>query len=116
MTLINVATEEYDKFLEKQNSFLLEKMKGSNFDEASYVSGMTHTYDSSIGRPFLSTSEKNMLNKQLETEKNNFQRSIADLKAQYDLTTQHRQSLEEKLYLLEADRLKFLTYSYMILF
>ena len=72
MTLINVATEEYDKFLEKQNSFLLDKMKASNFDETSYVSGMTHTYDSSIGRPFLSTSEKNMLNKQVSFHQAHF--------------------------------------------
>lgn len=40
----------------------------------------------------------------MDTVKVNYQRSIVELKNQYDLTVQHRQSLEEKLYLLEADR------------
>ena len=40
----------------------------------------------------------------METERLNYAESIAELKNQYDLTVQHRQSLEEKLYLLEADR------------
>ena len=35
-------------------------------------------------------------------------KSIEDLKNQYDLTFQHRQGLEEKLYLMELDKLEFL--------
>lgn len=103
-TLINIATEEYDTFMEKQNDFLLQKMKTSELLEESYTNSFNKFGDSNLDKPFLSTMEKSMLQKQMETERVNYQESIADLKNQYDLTVQHRQSLEEKLYLLEADR------------
>lgn len=40
----------------------------------------------------------------MEAEKLNYQKSISDLKNQYELIVQHRQALEEKLSLLEQDR------------
>ena len=105
-TLINIATEEYDMFLEKQNEFLMQKMRNTDCFEESYTSSFNNMsrQDSRMERPFLSNQERNMLNKQMEVEKLNFQKSIIDLKSQLELTVQHRQSLEEKLYLLEADR------------
>jgi hypothetical protein len=43
----------------------------------------------------------------MEAEKINYKKSISDLKNQYDLIVQHRQALEEKLSLIEQDRLNF---------
>ncbi len=99
-----MATEEYDTFLEKQNQFLLEKFKASTLYEESYTSSFNTISKDGISYPFLNPSERNALNQQLNQVKVNYQRSIVELKNQHELTVQHRQSLEEKLYLLEADR------------
>ena len=64
-TLINVATEEYDTFLEKQNDFLLQKMKTSELMEESYVNSFNNLSSSQIEKPFLSSMEKSMLSKQV---------------------------------------------------
>ena len=41
----------------------------------------------------------------MEAEKTNYKKSIYELKEEYEMIVQHRLGLEEKLYILEADRL-----------
>ena len=68
VTLINIATEEYDMFLEKQNEYLLEKFKNSEFNDESYTSSFNNmSKNGDTARTFLTYSEKNMLNKQVNT-------------------------------------------------
>lgn len=65
VTLINIATEEYDTFLEKQNEYLVEKFKTSEFNDESYTSSFNMSKNVDTARTFLTYSEKNMLNKQV---------------------------------------------------
>jgi len=58
--LINVSTEEYDDFIEKQQEYLLEKFrKNVNSDSHSTVSRFSE------GKPFLTNFEKEILTKQV---------------------------------------------------
>ncbi len=52
----------------------------------------------------LNKHEKGLLSQEMDLEKSNYKKSIFELKEEYEMIVQHRLGLEEKLYLLEADR------------
>ena len=55
-------------FLEKQNEYLLEKFKNSEFNDESYTSSFNNmSKNGDTARTFLTYAEKNMLNKQVNT-------------------------------------------------
>ena len=64
LTLINIATEEYDKFIEKQNEYLLEKVKtGAGHENGSFSSRLDSR--ASDKKSFISPHERSVLNKKV---------------------------------------------------
>lgn len=130
---MNISTEEYDKFYEKHQKLVVEKLANAFETESNEESFLMNSssslsrYDSSSRTRKLSDVEQKILNhevildiwhrncvfksklvfvptKKLTKHKTSYKQSISELKYEYDLVVQHRKSLEEKLYLYEVDK------------
>lgn len=99
------SQKEFDKFIEKQNVEIKEKIKGRDSHYRNESSALNRYEISEIYSP-LNKYEKSILAQEMELEKSNYKKSIFELKEEYEMIVQHRLGLEEKLYLLEADRLR----------
>lgn len=97
---MNIATEEYDQFIEENNEKILGLINPKENSIRNYLIGNSNddTED------FLYKYNLDNLRKGLEYKTNEYTKSINDLKKEYDLIVQHRKSLEEKLFLLEIDK------------
>jgi hypothetical protein len=99
--------KEFDKFIEKQNLTIKEKIRDRDTHYSNESSALNRYEMTEIYSP-LNKYEKGLLSQEMDLEKSNYKKSIFELKEEYEMIVQHRLGLEEKLYLLEADRfLKF---------
>jgi hypothetical protein len=102
--MMNIATEEFDKFLEKYNEDTIEIYSEKKENDDDLLINLLENFDSEEEEDTITELKNNMLKKQLEDKKLQFKKSISELKREYDLIVQHRVSLEEKLYLIEVDK------------
>lgn len=80
-----------------------EKIKGRDTHYSNESSALNRYEMTEIYSP-LNKYEKSLLAQETDLEKSNYKKSIFELKEEYEMIVQHRIGLEEKLYLLEADR------------